>query len=138
MTNSWIDYIRDKFTHTPFFNFFGVQIASLAQGKATLVLPVTQNLLNTYGTCHGGALSALADMVMGIALRTLKIRVVTVELALNYLQPVPAGKTLIATAHAVHRGRRMIVAETEIYCQDTLVAKGKGTFFVTGPDNYEN
>ncbi len=93
-------------------------------------LLITDNLLNTYGTCHGGALSALADMVMGIALRTLKVKVVTVELSMNYLQPVQLGQVLMATSSVIHQGRRTIVAETELHCQDNLVAKGKGTFFL--------
>lgn len=137
MTDQWITYIRNKFNRTPFFNFLDVEITSLSVGKATLTLPISENLLNTYGTCHGGVLSALADMVMGIATRTLKIKVVTIELSLNYLQPVQPGDTLIATANVVHQGRSLIVAEAEIKCQDVLVAKGKGTFFVIGPDSYE-
>jgi len=137
VSNRWITYIYDKFTRTPFFKFMGVKISSLSEGKATLELPITDNLLNTYGTCHGGALSALADMVMGIALRTLKVKVVTVELSMNYLQPVQLGQVLMATSSVIHQGRRTIVAETELHCQDNLVAKGKGTFFVVGPDSYE-
>ncbi|NLG86881.1 MAG: PaaI family thioesterase [Firmicutes bacterium] len=135
MTDQWITYIRNKFNRTPFFNFLGVEITSLSVGKATLTLPVTKNLLNTYGTCHGGVLAALADMVMGITLRTLKVRVVTVELSLNYLRPVKLGQTLIATAVVIHQGQRLIVAETKICSQGKMVAKGKATFFVTGPDS---
>jgi uncharacterized protein (TIGR00369 family) len=137
MDAHWLEYIRRKFTDTPFFRFLGTTVVDLTVGGAVLSLPVTGDLLNTYGTCHGGVLAALADMSMGIALRTLKVRVVTVELAVNYLQPVFPGTTLAASGRAVYQGHRLIMAETEIKCAGDLVAKGKGTFIVTGPDSEE-
>lgn len=135
MDDRWLEYLREKFTHAPFFRFLGVRIAQLKTGSATLVVPVTEDLLNTYGTCHGGVLAALADMSMGVSLRTLKVKVVTVELSVNYLRPVQPGQDLVATGRAVYRGRHLIMAETEIRCEERLVAKGKGTFIVTGPDS---
>ncbi|MDK2856808.1 MAG: hypothetical protein PWQ86_2021 [Bacillota bacterium] len=137
MDSRWLEYIREKFDHAPFFRFLNAQIAELQAGSATVFLPVTEQLLNTYGTCHGGVLAALADMSMGLALRTLKLKVVTVELAVNYLQPVYPGCSLVAAAQAVYQGRRLIMAETEIRCRENLVAKGKGTFIVTGADEEE-
>ena len=137
MNETWLSYIREKFTDTPFFRFMGVDIDTLEKGFARLSLEIKPDLLNTYGACHGGALAALVDMSMGIGLRTLMVKVVTVELSMNYLQPAYPGEKIVAEAKAIYEGRRVIVAEANLIGREGLIAKGKGTFLVTGPDSIE-
>jgi 1,4-dihydroxy-2-naphthoyl-CoA hydrolase len=79
------------------------------------------------GVMHGGALMALADGCGGtcafLNLPEGAIGTATIESKTNFLRTVREG-TLTATTRPLHRGRTMIVLETEIAREDgSLVAK---------------
>jgi uncharacterized protein (TIGR00369 family) len=83
---------------------------------------------------HGGILAALADTTAAIAAYTAVPRgteIATVELTINYLEPVPGGR-IKADARVLRAGRNFIVAECEIFNEDgSLAAKSLLTFGAT-------
>ena len=132
---NWPEFIRQHFATVPFFRFLGVSVTHTAHGEARLRLPLKGEYANTYGITHGGLIAALADMAAGVALRTLKVRVVTVETGVDYFLPVAPEGALYAEARLVHEGSKLLHAEVNIANgEDVLVAKGRGVFFVTGED----
>jgi acyl-coenzyme A thioesterase PaaI-like protein len=58
----------------------------------------------SFGITHGGVVAALVDMAAGVALRTLKLRILTVEFATSYFQPVSLEADLVAEARLVQAG----------------------------------
>jgi uncharacterized protein (TIGR00369 family) len=65
---------------------------------------------------HGGILAALADTTAAIAAYTavpLGVELATLELKINYLEPVPGG-TVKADAKVLRAGRNFIVTESDI------------------------
>ena len=105
-----------------------------ADGRATLTMDVTPNVLNRYGYVHGGMLFTLADYAMGAAARSLVDegqRTVTLEAKVNYLSNVREGK-LTARCTALHRSSRLIMLETRIRAGDgdELVAIVTGTYYI--------
>jgi uncharacterized protein (TIGR00369 family) len=51
----------------PFAGFLGVEVTSLAEGKATAVLPERDELKNHVGSQHAGALFSAAETASGAA-----------------------------------------------------------------------
>ncbi len=136
--DNWPEFIRQHFMTVPFIRFLDAAVVETSRGRSLITVPMRAEFANSYGMTHGGVVAALVDMAAGIALRTLKVRVVTVETAVNYFLPVATADTLTAEARLVHEGRRLLHAEVDVVNGDnTLVAKGRAVFYVTGEDTGE-
>jgi len=103
----------------------------LARGEAETEMEISPSFANSHGISHGGFVVAFADSTMGIAIRTLNLRVVTVEMNTNFLAPAKIKEKLRAVSRVIHEGRQLIVAEAEVYNENgKLVAKSRGTFYI--------
>lgn len=111
------------------YNYLDLRVISLDKGRAVVEMKVGMYLTNSHGKAHGGILAAFVDSAMGVAIRTLDIRVVTIEMNINFLGPVNRDEVLVTDARVVHAGRSMIVAEADVRRGDGLVAKSRATFF---------
>jgi uncharacterized protein (TIGR00369 family) len=132
---NWPEFIRLHFGTVRFLNFMDVTVEKTGHGTATLTLPLKPGYANSYGIAHGGIAALLVDMAAGVALRTLKLTVVTVETSTSYLAPIPLSGTLRAEAHTLHQGRRILHAEVSVFAPDgTLAASGRAIYTVTGED----
>ena len=70
---------------------------------------------------------------MGVVCATLGKKTVTLDMNINYLYSATHGDTITAYAKAIHNGQHTIVIETEHRnAAGRLLAKARGTFFVTG------
>ncbi len=103
-------------------------------GSIEYVLKVQKEHLATPLAIHGGVLAALMDAVLGVAALSKSCEsgqlVSTVEFKINYLAPVPPEVELLAKGKVIQAGKRIHIAEGNIYIKDSnvLVAKGIGTF----------
>jgi uncharacterized protein (TIGR00369 family) len=118
---------------SPFAKVLGLQTVKGERGRVVMKLPFTENLLQTLGRVHGGALFALADHACGWAVHTLLEkgeRCATLEMKINYIAAVH-DEACLAEARVVHKGRTSIVVEAEIKTEaGRLVAKTLATFIV--------
>lgn len=135
----WLAYTRDFFTHTPVFQFMGAEIAALATGRSVVKMKVRPEFGNTWNNMHGGCMAVLADFAMGLALRTLRYNIVTVELGMNFIAPAVVGEELTAEGKLVHQGKKIFLAEATISERgERLVAKAKATFMALGRADMNN
>lgn len=108
---------------------------SIAKGRAVLYMDVTERHRQIHDVVHGGVLAALADTAAAIAAYTAVpegTEIVTIELKINYLVPVPRGR-IRAEATVLRAGRNFVVTECEIRTQEnTLAAKALLTFGAAG------
>jgi uncharacterized protein (TIGR00369 family) len=88
--------------------------------------------LNPAGLLHGGVISTLMDMAMGI----LVIPIIdgappTVELNVSYLRPVKQGETLRFHARITHLGRTVIHTAADAVNLESgkVAASGRGMYF---------
>lgn len=133
---NWPEFIKEHFATVPFFQYMEVTVAETARGQAKLKLPMKPQYANTYGITHGGIVAALVDMAAGVALRTLKYRILTVEVSTSYFEPVTLDDELIADARLVKEGRKLLHVDVDVYNQaGALVARGKSIYFVRGEDS---
>ncbi len=134
----WPEFIKNHFATVPFLRFLDVTVEDTARGLARLAIPLRPEYANSYGMTHGGIYAALVDMAAGVCLRTLKVRVVTVETTVNIFLPVATAGRLTAVARLVHEGRKLLHAEVDVATDEgVLVAKGKAVFYVIGEDTGE-
>jgi acyl-CoA thioesterase len=116
---------------SPFAKLVGLSFPETGDPQAEL--KIEDNVLNVYGTVHGGAISTLADVSMGYALfghLHEDERLATVEMKINYIAAVSAG-VLTAEAKLVNRTRNLAVLESRVECGGKLVAKAMGTFYIS-------
>ena len=112
---------------------FGFRLEVAEPGRAVVLLRVRSKHRQVHGVVHGGILAALADTAAGVACYMLLprgTRLATIEMKINYLEPVEKG-TILAEARVLRKGRTTAVAECDV--RDTsglLVAKALLTFSI--------
>lgn len=114
---------------------FGFALQSAGEGRACISLKVRPHHIQLHDVVHGGVLAALADTTGAIAAHTVVPRgthMATVELKINYLEPVERG-TIVAEAQVLRRGRNFVICECDLFgSQRNLAAKSLMTFAI-GP-----
>ncbi len=114
-----------------YFKTLGIEVLEYKDGNSVLKLPFRKNLTQPFGIVHGGALFSLADGACGLAiLSTMKELkpFVTIEMKINYLEPVNSGDTY-AYAKVLREGR-VVPIEVELRNSDKLVAKAISTYII--------
>jgi acyl-CoA thioesterase len=120
---------------SPFSKLLGIEVDEVESGFSLCSLELKENLLNLHNAVHGGVIYSLADIGMGVALFSLlekDEKCLTIEIKINYLNPVYTG-TLICAAKVIQKGKKIAVIESEIKNNDKLTAKAIGTFSIFKP-----
>lgn len=123
-----------RFGQIPTLKTLGANLIYLGLGEASMKLSVGHDYTTVKNRLHGGIIATLADSTMGWAVASLgRVGSVTTDMNLNYFSPVFEGSELISEAYVIHAGRTTVAAEANLYNTDRkLVAKARGTFYVTG------
>ena len=123
--DNWPEFIKNHFNSLPYFKFMNATVLDTDRGYAKVTLPVKPEYSNTYGISHGGIVTSLVDMASGVALRTLKLRIVTIEVTTDYFKTVALADHLTAEAKLVYEGKKILHADIDVCNQDgVLVARG--------------
>ena len=123
--------VRARMKESQVISHLGFDVEMVEKGRAVFLLDVLAHHKQLHGVVHGGILAALADTTAAIAAYTTVPRgteIATVELKINYLEPVPGGR-IKADARVLRAGRNFVVTECEILNEDgSLAAKALLTF----------
>lgn len=115
----------------PFEEYLGMQVESAANGRAILAMPFKAALCQGKGLMHGGAIVALADTALAMAIKSTlpeDTDFVTTDLGLEFHGPIRWG-TVRAEAKVLSHEDRTILGMTEIISADGLkTATFKATF----------
>lgn len=132
---NWPEFIKEHFKDVPYFQHMGVSVLETSYGEAVIEMPSSPAYANTYGITHGGIVAALVDMAAGVAARTTKRKVLTIEMSASYFQKISLADKLTAHAKISHEGGRILHVETRIKKDDgSLAAQGKVILYVIGED----
>jgi uncharacterized protein (TIGR00369 family) len=116
-----------------FFHYLGLSVERATPEKAVVRMQVPKGLLSPYGPVHGGAIAALIDTAIGVAVAcrlTGGARTATHQLNINYIS-FAEKPVVIATARVLRLGRTVAHAEAEARSEDgALIAKALATFGV--------
>jgi uncharacterized protein (TIGR00369 family) len=125
------ELVRRRVKESRSTELLGFDVESVHAGRAIFRMDVRPRHKQIHGVVHGGILAALADTTAAIAAYTAVpegTEIATVELSINYLEPVPGGR-IKADARVLRVGRNFVVTECEIFTQDgKLAAKALLTF----------
>ncbi len=129
------DDLRRRLAASPFHAALGLEVASADPGEVRLVFEATPEHRNLQGLVHGGVLATLADVAMGLAVRTAiprGRRHVTVEMTVHFLRPATTGP-ITATGSVVRVGSTIAFAEASVSdAADRPLARASGTYSVVG------
>jgi 1,4-dihydroxy-2-naphthoyl-CoA hydrolase len=120
----------ERFTGLP--AYLGVRTVEVGPGVMVAELEVRPELLNPFGSAHGGVMAALVDHVLGAVLYPVIERgrwAATTEFKLNLLAAVRGG-TLRARATIVAMTRRTAVVQVEVTNDDRLAGLAQGTVLI--------
>lgn len=101
----------------PFEEYLGISIDEAAEGRAVLTMPFNVKLSQGVGFMHGGAITALADTAVAMAIKSVLSEgsnFVTMDLGLKFHAPVRSG-VVKAEARIVERDERNIKGIAEIF-----------------------
>lgn len=104
----------------PLEDLLGMHIERAEQGEAVLSMPFRVKLSNGGGVMHGGALTALADTAVAMAIKSLlpeSARFATTHLNMKFLAPVHSGRVQARARVSGPSGRRFF-GQVDLFDQD--------------------
>lgn len=125
-----INFFNRDTTYFP--GHLGLKIADLRQGYSRLEVTNDKHLMQAGGVMHGGASFGLADTATAVALMTiypLGTMLLTIEMKINYLEPIPAG-LVTAEAYILRSSKRSAYAEIDIWAAGKLAARASTTYMI--------
>lgn len=121
--------------HVPFVEHLGIRILEKSEGVVKLRLDPRPELLNSWGSVHGGVLMTLLDVALASAGRALDETcngALTVEMKVNFI--AAAQGPVLGEGRAQRAGRSLIFSEGELRSESgLLLAKATGTFKLLYP-----
>jgi len=131
----YVTAIQEVLGAAPYFKLLGMEVVDLKPGCSTLRLNVEEKHLQPFGQAHGGVVGSILDASTFWAVFPVLEpgqSMTTADLKVNYLAPVLAGQTLIATSETIRVGRTLGLAEgrLEEEASGRLVAFATSTLMV--------
>lgn len=115
-----------------FARALGIDFVGGGPGQATVAMTVREQHLNFNGTCHGGALFALADTAFGLASNSHGAIAAGIDAHITYQASASLGDALTATAAEVSRSRKLAVYRIDVTRADgAMISSFTGTVYVT-------
>jgi len=117
-------------SHDGFSRWLGVVVKEVAPGRAVIEMNVREEMLNGFGTCHGGIQYSLADSALAFASNGRGRKAVALENVISYPAPVVAGDVLTARAEEVSLGSTIGIYDITVLNQhQRKVALFRGSVF---------
>lgn len=104
----------------------GMQLLSVAAGRAELAMVVRDDMTNGHGTAHGGFIFALADSAFAFACNSYNVRAVAQACDIVFAAPAHGGDRLVAVATERHTFGRNGIYDITVSCGDRVVAEFRG------------
>lgn len=118
---------RDAFSH-----LLGMEVVDVGAGSAVVRMPVRADMVNGFGTLHGGALFSLADTAFAFATNGAGQLSVAIDCTLSIPVASRPGDVLTATAVEQTSTNRLAFTEVTVRNQDAVaVGYFRGTVYRT-------
>ena len=119
----------------PIKHLFGIMPTEAEEGSCTFSVPATGWLTSPLGFVEGGVTACLADFALCSAIQTTVpagTSYAPTDLRVQFLRPVtPDGRSVVARARVVHRGRGFAVSRADVTNEDgKLVALGQASALI--------
>jgi len=128
-----IDELKSAFENDTFSKSFGIELLELKERYARVKIKISDKLLNFFGTGHGGAIYAVADVAFSLACNadeTVKLAV-ALNTSINYIKKVNPGDILIAEARVISSVKRTSITDIIIINEkNEIIAKFVGLAYL--------
>jgi acyl-CoA thioesterase len=116
-----------------FSQWMGVEVLEVREGYSKIKMTIRKEMVNGFGTVHGGLAFSLADSAFAFACNSRNNLSVALDVTITFTKAVNVGDVLTAEAKEIHNGRSTGVYLITVTNQkDDHVALFKGTCFRTG------
>ena len=122
MEKDRIDFLKKEYVRG-FPAYCGIKVGEVNDGTFNSVLNVRPEHKQQDGFVHAGVIATMADHTAGYSAYTIvpeNIRILTIEFKINYFKPA-VGNIVICKSRVINQGKKIIVAESNIY----IVLEGK-------------
>lgn len=99
-------------------------------GRAWLTVTIPDDYQGWAGIVHGGVIGALLDEVSVYAALAVARQIVTAELTVRYLKPVPTGREVRVEARIREQVRRSVFVDAELLCDGVVLASSEARLVV--------
>lgn len=125
MTN--IEAASAMFDRDAACRWLGITLDEMAQGRATVRMKLTKDMVNGHGMAHGGFLFLLADAAFAFACNTYGPVTVAQSAQVTFLQPAWVDDELVATAaERARTGRNGVYDVTVSRADGAVIAEFRG------------
>ena len=108
-----------------------IELVDMSLGYVKGKMMVTEDVLNPYGSVHGGCLYSLAEIVSGIAACTYGKFSSTIDGTMTYIAPAMNTEYLICEGIEIRQGKKVSLYEANIYDdKGQLVDKARFSFYM--------
>lgn len=122
--------IESFFKRDRFAGLSGIELISVAQGKAKARVRLEDCHLNGIDTAHGGLIFTLADFAFAVAVNSHGPVAVSIEASVSYLRPVSRG-IITAEAAEISRTNKLSICMVDVFDQSgDKIAVFKGTAYL--------
>lgn len=95
----------------------GIHLTHITPGVAHMEMQVRPDMINGFGTCHGGMITTLADSAFGFACNSYNELTVASGLSVDFVAPAFEGDVLTARATEVSLSGRTGVYDVMVFNQ---------------------
>ncbi|MEG6520616.1 PaaI family thioesterase [Desulfotomaculum sp. 1211_IL3151] len=114
----------------PFGKMLNIELTELNTGESSVEITVLPHHLNPHGTLHGGVMATMADIAMGVAVRTLGKVGMTINLNTNFIATALLGERVIARGKVVHDGNSIASVECTVSRGEDILARSTGVWYL--------
>ncbi len=118
-----------------FSKWLDVQIEKVALGYCKLHYTIRPEMLNGFGTVHGGVLFSASDSALAFACNSHGTLSVALEVSISFTRPAFVGQVLTVEAQEINLGKTTGLYDIKTYNPEgKLICVFKGTVYRTGKD----
>lgn len=126
------DVVAHLMRHDAFSQLLGMEVLAADVGRSVVRMLVRPDMVNGFGTLHGGALFSLADSAFAFATNAAGTLSVAVDCTISFPVASRPGDVLIATAVEQTSTNRLAFVEVTVRNQnDEAVGYFRGTVYRT-------
>lgn len=116
-----------------FIDYLPITIDSIETGCVKATLKMTKQILNPFGTVHGGCLFTVADSIAGTAAMTHGHYVTTISGHIHYLSPATGIGELRIVAEEIRAGKTILTYDVIFLDEkDRVICKATMEYYALG------
>jgi len=126
------DLVNTLMARDRFSQWLGIEVLEAAVGRSVLRMTIRDDMVNGFGTSHGGILFSLADSAFAFATNACGVLSVAIDCTVSFPLAVRPGDVLTATAIEQTTTKRLAFVDVTVRNQDDAIAGHfRGTVYRT-------